>query len=125
MSVILSAIGWGFLFIASVSVVMVSVGCVFQNTFEPGTQMHIYIGRRYNRTATIINVEVDGVAIYDNGFMLPVHYSGGFYKVGYLEDGETLYYIISRRRAIFMFVMEFYRTLGTNHKRVVRRHMGK
>ncbi len=125
MSVILSVIGYVILIVASLSVVMVLFGCVFHNTFEPGTQMHLYIGRRYNRCATITSADAESVSVYDGSLMMPVHYTGGFYKVGYLEDGETLYYIIKRWQAPFMFVMEFYRTFGVNHKRIVRRQRKK
>lgn len=58
-------------------------------------QVHIFIGTKYNRSATINRVTADSIIIYQK-LPLPLDYRGKFYATGKLNDGKRAYYLANR-----------------------------
>ena len=76
---------------------------------QKGDKVAIYLNGRYNRTATLSNVEADCVYIYDK-VKLPLDYRGKFYGVGYdPEDGSRLVYVTKRKHYRLVRVAEIVR----------------
>lgn len=77
---------------------------------EFGDVVHIYIGRKYNRTATVDSIDnLESVFYIYDEFPLPYSYHGRFYAVGYMSDGNKLIYLKKRKHLIPALIAELIR----------------
>lgn len=71
---------------------------------QKGDKADIFINGKYNRTATISNVVVDGVYVYEK-LKLPLSYRGRFYAIGVdAVDNSTLIYILHGKHRCFRYI---------------------
>ena len=96
--------------VAIVSIVLTVKVFIPTSTIKIGDELHIYIGSKYNRTATVneINESDDVIVIYDN-FPLPYTYQGRFYAIGYMSDGNKLIFIKNKKLLIPALLAELIR----------------
>lgn len=76
-----------------------------------GNKVKIYLNGFYNRTATISRNLPGGIVIYDK-IMLPVHYRGRFYTIGYMDDGNKVMVVRSVGMAYLAFFAEIARKIS-------------
>ncbi len=74
------------------------------------SQVHIFIGTRYNRSATINRITTDSLVIYQS-MPLPIDYRGRFYATGRLSDGKRVYYLANRNYFYLVHLGEIARVL--------------
>ena len=76
-----------------------------------GDKIDIFIDGKYNRTATISEVNQGSIVIYER-LSIPVGFKGSFYATGYDQiDGNKLVYIKTRKHYKFVRAAELVRTL--------------
>lgn len=75
-----------------------------------GTKVNVYINGFYNRTVTISHNLPGGIVILDK-IMVPVHYRGRFYTVGYMDDGNRVMITHNTRLAYLACIAEFIRKI--------------
>lgn len=99
-----------FIVVAIVAVVLTVHVFIPSSPIELSDKVHIYIGRKYNRTATIDDLDNENgvIFIYDN-FSLPCTYFGKFYAVGYMSDGNKLIYLKNKKLLIPALLAELIR----------------
>lgn len=62
-----------------------------------GDKIDIFIDGKYNRTATISEIDQGSIVIYER-LPIPVGYKGSFYATGYDQiDGSKLVYVKTRK----------------------------
>ena len=82
-----------------------------KNPLRKSDKMDVFVNGKYNRTATISKVKVDGMLIY-NTLELPVDYRGRFYAKGVdITDGSKFVYVKNRKHFKFVKVAELLRRL--------------
>lgn len=71
---------------------------------QTGSKADVYINGKYNRTATLSRVVVDGVFVYDK-LKLPLSHRGRFYAIGVDSvDNSVLIYILHGKHRLFRYV---------------------
>lgn len=98
------------LVVAIVAIVLTVKVFIPADPVATGDKLHVYIGRRYNRTATVDGMDTgDGVIFIYGDFPLPCTYHGRFHASGYMSDGNKLIFVKNKRLLIPVLLAEFIR----------------
>lgn len=105
-----------FLIILIISIIIIVITILTVKVFIPtyyidvGDKLHVYIGCKYNRTATVNSIDKNEGLIFIYGdFPLPYTYQGRFYSTGYMSDGNKLIFIKNKKLLIPTLLAELIR----------------